>query len=274
MVQPELCTYLEFSKRHNFTLVDSSLHRDLVNNNLLADFTMEETALDLPLLYGDKSKAWVFFYLLTKPFHMIVVLDTNEISETNQRALLMSMDESTWIMTLISMTTLSFTLHYLRIISKESSGLLGILISVFGTFINQGMNLPKIKLSLFLTFGIWSLVTIVITNGYAGLLFALLTKPTVPDVPNDLAGLLNNSFQFDMVSFTTNIGHRFSSSMDIHWTELAFVGTVERFRDAEVAVGKKCPICDGILKKFQFSSSALPQYRSTPRKIVGNLIAI
>ena len=272
------CLDLEFSRRHNFTLLDSSpyRHRDYMKSNQIAEF-FQVSPVYLPQIYEDESKDWVFFYLDTKPFDMIVVLDSKEVSETNKRALLTSMDEWTWALTLVSLTTISLSLHYLRIIPKESGGLVGILISIFGTLISQGMNLPKIKFSLFLTFGTWSLVTIVITNGYAGFLLAQLTKPSVPSVPKDMAGLLNSSFHFDMFSFTITFVTN-SSFPDFRGHELEFERAVKRYRDAEVLRGKECPICEWILKKIRFTNSILLQLygksESIFHNILGSLMAI
>ena len=250
---PFTCALLEFSTRHNFTLIDRASHYKLIERNRIDFLTEEQIRANLTqfFVYNDnKYKIHVFFYLRVEPYHMIVVLDSNEISQTNRRALLTSMDEYTWLMSMISMFGIASSLYYFRIILHEKY-LVGVLISIFGTLINQGMKLPQIKFSLLVTFGIWSLVTIVITNGYAGLLLSLLTKPTIPEVPNDLAGLFSSPLQFTMASFAHAVALSAKNNTRLRKSETPFLLSVTGYRDALLESGRGCFICDKIIDSMK-----------------------
>ena len=179
-------------------------------------------------------------FLRDAPYQLIIVLDTHEISQTNKRALLTLMDGPTWRMTLISMFAIASSLYYFKLIKEN---FVGVLITIFGTILNQGINLPKIRFTLFLTIGVWNLVLIVITNGYAGLLLSHLTKPTIPYVPDDLEGLLDSSLQFDMATFESVSARDLTSS---------FSYTVSRYKEFLGKIGRDCPICDRILNMIHY----------------------
>ena len=202
---PVLCSIFSFATQYNFTVANAyqNNYMDFLKTNLnLRPFfpTYEVTFETYKFSEEKKVKGSVYLHLQRERFQFIVVLDSNEIAQTNKNALLTSMDQFTWLFSIFSLFAISLTLYYFNIIVNEQN-VFHVLISIFGTLINQGMSLPKITLPLLLTYGVWSLVTIVITNGYAGLLLSLLSKPTIPYVPNELAGILNSPLNLDFGTF-------------------------------------------------------------------------
>lgn len=64
----------------------------------------------------------------------------------------------------------------------------------FGNFTCQCISVPtKIKLSIKFVLGIWVLMTIVVTNGYSGVLASLMSKTIIPPFPESLEELTNSS---------------------------------------------------------------------------------
>ena len=158
----------------------------------------------------------------------------------------------------------SCTLQYYFNIIVNEQNVFHVLLLIFGTLINQGMNLPKITFPLLLTFGVWSLVTVVITNGYAGLLPSLLCKSTIPFVPKDIAGLLSSPLNFDFGSYRQlQLGELVDSSFLLSGTNYNYI-TIGR--------GGNCSVCNQILNKVTFLKP-LPKTPDT-ENVIRTFVAI
>ena len=86
-----------------------------------------------------------------------------------------------------------------------------------------------------------------ITNGCAGLVLSLLTKPTIHHVPNGLSGLLNSPLQFTMVTFTFAVALFLKNGKSFKKSESLFLLSVRAYQDVQVQSGKGCLICEQFL---------------------------
>ena len=250
METPAVCAFFGFATKYNLTVLNHLNNQEFVKMFRIPYF-FPETKL-YPKGFGtfeyERTIQMIFFDLQTEPNTFIVVLDSNEVQKANRNALFTSMDKSTWFMTLSSLILLSLGLYYLNIIEKEKNVfVVGILL--FGTLINQGMRLPNITFPLLLTFGICSSVTIVIANGYAGLFLSLLTKPTIPVVPNDISGVLRSQLNFQFLTFGTQLSASHTQSFKLE-SQSSFRGDVLQYKYAQNENRKECLVCDGVVQKL------------------------
>ena len=267
---PEICTFFGFASRYNFTLVDAYQNTFFraVRMNLRPFFSVSGIAT-FKNFYN--TKGVIYFNVQTEPYHFMVVLDSTEIAKTNRNAFLTSMDQLTWLMCMISITAISLSLYYFNIIVYEQN-VFYVLIEIFGTLINQGMRLPNITFPLLLTFGIWSLVTIVITNGYAGLLLSLLTKLKIPYVPQDITGLLNSPHNFNFATFESYVGKTDNAFIVEQKVDSLFLESVRNYNHYSFERGRNCSVCDQLVKKITYLKP-FPNSFSI-ENIIGSLLVI
>jgi hypothetical protein len=119
------------------------------------------------------------------------------------------------------------------------------LLAPIGTVLSQSVELPRVSLSLLLTYGPWLLGCIVITNGYASLLLSLLTTPNSPIIPGRLEELPNSSFNFKWGSITMLK----TISKGIETTSSALLSVVET---TKIGLNGSCRMCDFLLAARTF----------------------
>lgn len=133
-----------------------------------------------------------------KPLHYKVTLafNTKEFQLATMNALSHCMDSATWICTLI--TVIALWLMLVRFcVSSDSEyrkDSIRLLLSIYGTLVSncRFKNLGHIQAKILLF--IWLYVCIIISNGFSGILFSLMTKLVTPDLPKSYEEVMQRNY--------------------------------------------------------------------------------
>jgi hypothetical protein len=136
-------------------------------------------------------------------------------------------------------------------------------IATLGTLLGQALSLhAKASLRLFLIFGPWTLATVVITNGYAGLLYSLLDRPNSPFIPETVQEIMemgqSSGIKFEFATFS----HFKTDSKGAGTSSLK--GDVEIYRQK---LRVPCPFCDKLDQKVHFMIQARYNTEAIARSI-------
>lgn len=146
-------------------------------------------------------------YLSNPEFHPIhqtvtLIFSKREIRLATMTALLNCMDSSTWICTLISILLLWVCLTYLS--DGRIKDPIKLLLLIYGTVVSNSnfKRFNNVKLSIILC--IWLISCVIISNGFAGIIFSLMTKLVSENLPKSFAEVFERNYH----TLTTNVYQR------------------------------------------------------------------
>ena len=175
------------------------------------------------------------------PYRFIIVLDSAFIANANINSLITAMDGPTWIFTFISIValTISYRIFHTEL-NPDWGEMFSCLLTLFGSLLGQGFTGRLIRAQFVLVFSLWLLATVVISNGYSGIMVALMSRQVVPPVPNTLENLAGSEMTIFSSTTTWSVG------------QSGVIKVTSEFN--QLAENPLCAVCEKLRKSVMYTS--------------------